>query len=84
MRATRAARSTSSRVDCGIAAIGAPVNGATIVDEVEDVDAVFTHGLQLGATAALPVDEVPGVGRLGYLMDPDHNVFGLITPKTPE
>ena len=24
-----------------------------------------------------PADGLPGVGRVGYLLDPDHNVFGL-------
>lgn len=60
--------------------IGAPVNGANLVVGVEDVDATFAKGLGLGAVEALPLDDVPGVGRLGYLIDPDGNVFGLISP----
>ena len=53
---------------------GGPVNG---VDG--DIDQVFQRGLDLGATEALPLSDMPGVGRLGYLLDPDGNVFGLIS-----
>ncbi|MGW4479848.1 VOC family protein [Rhodococcus triatomae] len=59
---------------------GAPVTGANIVVAVEDVDGTFARGLELGATAALPPDDLPGVGRLAYLLDPDGNVFGFLSP----
>ena len=56
------------------------MNGANVVVGVDgDIDALFARGLELGATAALPLDDMPGVGRLGYLLDPDGNVFGLIS-----
>jgi predicted enzyme related to lactoylglutathione lyase len=59
---------------------GGPVNGANIVVGVDgDIDQVFQRGLDLGATEALPLSDMPGVGRLGYLLDPDGNVFGLIS-----
>jgi hypothetical protein len=38
------------------------------------------RGLELGATEALPATDWPGIGRGGYLMDPDGNVFGLLSP----
>ncbi|GAA1961098.1 VOC family protein [Agromyces allii] len=60
--------------------VGAPVTGADIVIGVEDIDAVFAKGLELGAIEALPLDDMQGIGRVGYLLDPDHNVFGLISP----
>jgi len=28
----------------------------------------------------LPATDWPGIGRGGYLLDPDNNVFGLISP----
>ena len=60
--------------------IGAPVNGCNIVVGVEDVDGLMARGVELGATEALPAQDWPGIGRGGYLIDPDGNVFGLISP----
>jgi predicted enzyme related to lactoylglutathione lyase len=45
-----------------------------------NVDEVFQKGLALGATEALPLADMEGIGRVGYLLDPDGNVFGLISP----
>ncbi|AWB94742.1 glyoxalase [Agromyces badenianii] len=61
-------------------ATGAPVNGANLVVGVDDIDAKFRQGLDLGAAEALPLEDMQGVGRVGYLLDPDGNVFGLISP----
>lgn len=60
--------------------VGAPVAGANLVLGVDDVDATFARGLALGGVAALPPHDMPGVGRLAYLLDPDGNVFGFISP----
>ena len=35
---------------------------------------------QLGATVAVPLDAVPGVGWLAYITDPAGNLFGLMQP----
>jgi len=60
---------------------GAPVNGGDLVVGVDgSVDEVFRRGLELGGTEALPLADMPGIGRVGYLLDPDGNVFGLISP----
>lgn len=61
---------------------GAPVNGCDFVVGVEPgtVDELFQKGLDLGATEAMAVGDVPGIGRFGYLLDPDNNVFGILTP----
>ncbi|HEX6873231.1 MAG TPA: VOC family protein [Micromonosporaceae bacterium] len=60
---------------------GAPVNGCDFVVGVDgSVDDLFTKGLGLGATEALPLSDMAGIGRVGYLLDPDGNVFGLISP----
>jgi len=59
---------------------GAPVNGCNIVIGVDDIDAVYAKGLELGAIEALPLDDMQGIGRVGYLLDPDGNVFGMISP----
>ncbi|HVD23469.1 MAG TPA: VOC family protein [Lapillicoccus sp.] len=60
---------------------GAPVNGGDLVVGVDgSVDDVFRRGLELGGTEALPLADMQGIGRVGYLLDPDGNVFGLISP----
>jgi len=46
---------------------------------VDDVDGLMRRGVELGGMEALAAADMPGVGRLGYLLDPDHNVFGLIS-----
>ncbi len=59
---------------------GGPVNGANLVVGVDgNIDDVYAAGLDLGASEALLLADMPGVGRLGYLLDPDGNVFGLIS-----
>ncbi|HEY3436817.1 MAG TPA: VOC family protein [Actinotalea sp.] len=61
--------------------LGAPVNGANVVVGIEgSVDELFQKGLDLGGTQALPPEDMQGVGRVGYLLDPDGNVFGIISP----
>jgi predicted enzyme related to lactoylglutathione lyase len=59
---------------------GAPVNGCDVVIGVDGIDALFRKGLDLGGTEAVPLTDMQGIGRLGYLLDPDGNVFGLISP----
>lgn len=60
--------------------VGGPVTGANLVIGVDDVDAVFNQGIELGAIGALPPTDMVGVGRLAYLIDPDGNIFGFISP----
>jgi uncharacterized protein len=59
---------------------GAPVNGCNIVVGVEDVDGLMVRAVELGGTEAVPAADWPGIGRGGYLCDPDGNLFGLISP----
>jgi predicted enzyme related to lactoylglutathione lyase len=60
---------------------GAPVNGCNFVVGVDgSVDELFQRGLDLGGTEALPLGDMQGIGRVGYLLDPDGNVFGVISP----
>jgi hypothetical protein len=28
----------------------------------------------------MPADDMPGIGRLAYLVDPDGNIFGVLQP----
>jgi predicted enzyme related to lactoylglutathione lyase len=60
---------------------GAPINGCDVVIGVDgNVDEVFQRGLDLGGAEALALSDMEGIGRVGYLLDPDGNVFGLISP----
>jgi len=59
---------------------GAPVNGCNVVVGVDDVDDLMRRGIELGGTEAMAADDMAGVGRVGYLLDPDGNVFGVISP----
>jgi uncharacterized protein len=59
--------------------LGAPVAGCNIVVGVDEVDPLMARGVELGGTEALPATDYPGVGRVGYLLDPDNNVFGMIS-----
>jgi predicted enzyme related to lactoylglutathione lyase len=60
---------------------GDPVNGCNLVVGVEgDVDTLMQTAIDLGGTEVLPAADMPGVGRVGYLLDPDNNMFGLISP----
>ena len=47
---------------------------------VDDVEAVFAKALELGATESSPLEDMEGIGRGGYLLDPDHNLFGVLSP----
>jgi predicted enzyme related to lactoylglutathione lyase len=60
--------------------VGAPVNGCNFVVGVDDVDGLMRLGIELGGTEALPAQDWPNIGRAGYLLDPDNNVFGVISP----
>lgn len=61
--------------------VGSPVTGANLVIGTDRVDELFARGIELGGIEALPLTDYPHVGRLGYLLDPAHNVFGIITPE---
>lgn len=61
--------------------VGAPINGVVARVVVPDVDAATETALSLGGVVALPAEDYPGVGRVGYVIDPDHNVVALLTPE---
>ena len=60
--------------------VGAPVMGCCVIVGVDDVDTLMAKGIELGGKEALPAQDWPGVGRGGYLLDPDNNIFGLMSP----
>ncbi len=60
---------------------GAPISGANIVVGIDgNVDELYRRGIDLGGNEALPPDDMPSIGRVAYLRDPDGNVFGIISP----
>ncbi|MCL1869994.1 MAG: VOC family protein [Promicromonosporaceae bacterium] len=60
---------------------GSPVTGANIVVAVDDVDGTYAKGIELGGSEALAPSDMQGVGRLAYLLDPDGNLFGFLSPR---
>jgi hypothetical protein len=57
------------------------VNAFVNVIGVQDTDATFKKALELGGSVAAPPMDVPNVGRLAYIKDPEYNVFGILQPK---
>ena len=54
---------------------GAPVNGCDFVVGVDgNIDEAYEKGLALGGSEALPLADMEGIGRVGYLLDPDRPV----------
>jgi predicted enzyme related to lactoylglutathione lyase len=59
---------------------GAPVNGCDIVIGLDgNIDELMRRAVELGATVSMAAEDSPGLGRLGYLLDPDGNLLGLIS-----
>lgn len=60
---------------------GAPVNGCNFVVGVDgSIDDLMKRGIELGAAEAVPAEDMEGIGRGGYLTDPDGNLFGMLSP----
>jgi uncharacterized protein len=57
---------------------GQPVNAFVMTIEVPDCDAHVERALAAGGSVALAAQDMPGVGRIAYLKDPDGNLFGLL------
>ena len=49
---------------------------------VGDVDAVLAQALRLGARVVEPAQDMPGVGRVAMLADPEGAIFGLYRPMS--
>ncbi len=49
---------------------------------VDDADASFATATRLGAEVLLPLKDLPGVGRFGWLQDPEGAVFAIIKNAT--
>ena len=60
----------------------AAVTAFVITVDVEDLDATMARATAAGASVALPRMPVPGIGWLGYIKDPDGNIFGMMQADT--
>ncbi|HQE32980.1 MAG TPA: VOC family protein [Propionibacteriaceae bacterium] len=61
-------------------AADAPVGSYVNVIGIGDAQATWDAAIAAGAVEALPLGDIPGVGVVGYLRDPDNNLFGIIQP----
>lgn len=57
---------------------GEIVNAFVCTVDVTDVDETLRRGVELGGVVAVPKMAIPGMGWLGYLKDPDGNIFGAM------
>ena len=46
----------------------------------DDIDAVLAKVEPNGGTIDMPVDTIPGIGRIAYIRDPEFNMVGLLQP----
>lgn len=58
----------------------AAMNAFVVTVDVDDIDASLAKatGGGAGAVVCVPKMAVPGVGWLGYVKDPDGNIFGML------
>ncbi len=59
---------------------GEPVNAFVCTISVDDVEAYIKKAKTAGGTIALDKMNVPGVGGLVYMKDPEGNLFGMLQP----
>jgi uncharacterized protein len=59
---------------------GQPINSAVCVVGVEDISSAFAAAIKAGASEALPISDIPGVGQAGYFYDTEGNLIGLFQP----
>jgi uncharacterized protein len=60
---------------------GQPVNAYVCTVGVDDIDAYIEKVKSAGGTTAVDKMQVPGVGWLAYMKDPEGNIFGLLQPS---
>jgi predicted enzyme related to lactoylglutathione lyase len=57
---------------------GQAVNSYVCTVDVPSAQAALTRAVELGGSVSLPVMPIPGIGWLGYAIDPDGNLFGMM------
>lgn len=59
---------------------GQPVNAFVCTVGVDDLEATVARALERGGALAVAAADVPGIGVLAYLRDPDGNIVGVLQP----
>lgn len=62
---------------------GQPVNAFVCTIDVDNIDTYIQKVKTAGGTMALDKMQVPGVGWLAYMKDPEGNIFGMLQPDGP-
>lgn len=63
---------------CKPAPLGTDVTAYVCTATVENIDAMMAKAIKLGGKLALEKMAIPGMAWLGYCLDNDGNVFGMI------
>jgi uncharacterized protein len=63
---------------------GQPANAFVVTVEVDELDPALEKARSLGGSIVVEKQQVPGVGWLAYLNDPDGNVLGILEPVRGE
>ncbi|MGA2760104.1 MAG: VOC family protein [Candidatus Cybelea sp.] len=64
-----------------VPATGAAVNAYVCTIGVESLDETLASILANGGEIAVSKHEIPGIGTLAYVKDPDGNIFGALQPS---
>jgi uncharacterized protein len=62
---------------------GEPVNAFVCTITIDDLDAYVEKVKTAGGSIALDKMQIPGVGWLAYVEDPEGNLFGMQQAETP-
>jgi predicted enzyme related to lactoylglutathione lyase len=62
---------------------GVGPNAFVCIVGVDNLDTYYDKAKKAGGTAATDKMDVPKVGRIAYVKDPDGNLFGMIQPERP-
>jgi predicted enzyme related to lactoylglutathione lyase len=61
---------------------GQAVNAYVCTAGTLDIDASIAKSTELGGILAVPKMQIPGVGWLAYVKDPEGNIFGMLQPDS--
>jgi uncharacterized protein len=60
----------------------AAVNSFVNTIGIDDIDGMLEKAAALGGVICVPKMAIPGIGWLGYVKDPDGNIFGMMQADT--